>query len=98
MNPQTDNTKAGPAQKAGPKETEKLVKIQAIRQCQVGKEKDGSPILLAEGDMAEVPESVANELCDKGFPSPWPFGGERTPEEAEAERKRSTIYRAKRIS
>lgn len=98
MNPNTDTTKAGAAPKAAPKEIEKLVKIQAIRQCQIGKEKDGSPVLLAEGEEAEVPESVAKELCDKGFPSPWPFGGERSPEEAEAERKRSTIYRAKRIS
>lgn len=95
-----NNDKAGPGTpgpKAPTEKKEKQVKIKLLRPCTVGKDDHNEPIIAVEGTELEVSESLAKELCDKGFPVPWPFSGERDKAEAEKAKSAGQIFRAKRL-
>jgi hypothetical protein len=50
----------------------KLVKIKLVQPCMVKQDIVGQP-----GEVHEVDEAKAKELCDQRFPNGYGFGGER---------------------
>jgi hypothetical protein len=59
----------------------RMIKIRAIRDCQIDRD-----TVLAAGDTAEVPENMATEFC-KPFDSYWGPGGEWSDQAAHKDRE-----------